>query len=95
MSDPNSDPSKEPWIKLSHCGVGRFDDATNTLIAVACPSRFCLTWVPLIGGKLGSHEGLRPGVCCWSGIRVVDDRADHPGRPRDRYETGTVWEVCP
>ncbi|MGQ4600838.1 hypothetical protein [Nocardia sp. R6R-6] len=69
-----------PWIMWSHCGFGKFDPRTNTLIEVACPSRFCATWVPLTDGKLADHERTDGGHCPWSGVHVEDDRADLPDR---------------
>jgi hypothetical protein len=63
---------------LSHCAVGKFDPNTDALIAVTCPSRFCMTWVRLVDGRISEHDGMFPGRCQWIGTRVVDDRADFP-----------------
>ncbi|WP_454194667.1 hypothetical protein [Nocardia sp. Marseille-Q1738] len=68
-----------PWIKWSHCGFGKFDPLTNTLTEVACPSRHCTTWVPLIDGKLAEHERTDGGPCPWTGVQVKDDSADLRG----------------
>lgn len=69
-----------PWIRLSQCGVGKFDRRTGKLVEVTCPSRFCMTWARLVDGKIAAHSGtidaIVPGGCPWIGTRVVDDRAD-------------------
>lgn len=67
-----------PWIKLSHCGVGTFDPASQALVSVACPSRFCSGLVRLVDGKISVHDGWIPGRCPWIGTRVVDDRSEFP-----------------
>ncbi len=79
-----------PWIKLSHCGVGKFDPRTNTLVEVACPARSCMKWVPLVHGRIDKHDGWVPGGCPWIGVRVVDDRADVPARQRGIIDNETV-----
>lgn len=71
-----------PWIKLSMCGMGAFSNKTGQLWSVQCPSRFCMTMVVLVDGKISDHDGVIAGRCPFIGVRVVDDTADFiPGDP--------------
>ncbi|WP_454194129.1 hypothetical protein [Nocardia sp. Marseille-Q1738] len=59
----------------SHCGFAKVAPQTGALIEVACPPRYCLTWVRLVDGAITEHERTEDGRCPWTGVRVVDDRA--------------------
>lgn len=85
-----------PWIKLSHCGIFGYDQATNALLSVRCPSRFCPDkLVPLVNGRIALHtapiDEIVPGGCPWVGTRIVDDRADYEAAHSGRVQPGWDW----
>ncbi|WP_067474152.1 hypothetical protein [Nocardia amamiensis] len=81
------DHDRGPWILWSHCGFAKVDPYMNALVEVACPSRYCTTWVRLDDGKLTEHERAEGGRCPWTGVRVVDDRTDLPGMSDEVIDT--------
>jgi hypothetical protein len=70
-----------PWIKLSHCGVAAYGP-DGVVTHACCPSFVCKDMVALVGaGVLADHIsnpalGGSGARCDWSGVGVVDDRAD-------------------
>ncbi|GAA5047145.1 hypothetical protein [Nocardia callitridis] len=62
-------------VPLSRCGQW-VTDLSGHVTKVRCPDRDCLNLAPLENSCIGAHPRDIGGRCPWTGVRVVDDRAD-------------------